>query len=94
MSKATLLYLKERPVNIEFQGSQSNPQRHNSAGAVAKEQKRPDISAQSNSDMPMQSSRDSSKPNVKSSSQGQLFNGIAEVHELDIRTFSHSPSLE
>jgi hypothetical protein len=31
MSKATLLYLKERPVNSESQGSQSNPRCHNSA---------------------------------------------------------------
>ena len=78
MSKATLLYLKERPVASESQGSQSNP----SAGAVAKEQKRPDTTTRyrSNSDMLVPSSRDSAKPNVNSSSRGQSLDGSAEAH--------------
>ena len=40
MSKATLVYLKKRPVNSESQGSQPDPQCHNSMGAVAAERKR------------------------------------------------------
>jgi hypothetical protein len=89
MSKATLLYLEERPVAGESQGSQSNP----SAGAVAKEQKRPDTTARhrSNSDMLMPSSRDSAKPNVNSGSRGQSLDGSAEAHALGIHTPSHSP---
>jgi hypothetical protein len=97
MSKATLLYLKERPVNNESQGGQSNPRCHNSAGAMAKEQKRPDTTDaryRSNSDMPMPSSRDSAKPNVNSSSRGQSLNGSTEAHELGIHTPSHSPPPE
>jgi len=95
-SKATLLYLKERPVNNESQGSQSNPRCHNSAGTVAKEQKRPDTTAryQSNSDTPTPSSRDSAKPNVNSSSRGQSLNGSAEAHGLGIHIPSHSPATE
>ena len=42
MSKATLVYLKKRPVNSESQGSQPDPQCHNSMGAVAAERKRTD----------------------------------------------------
>jgi hypothetical protein len=42
MSKATLVYLKERPVNSESQGSQSNPRSHNSIRVVTAEQKRTD----------------------------------------------------
>lgn len=96
MCKATLLYLKERPVNSESQGSQSSPRYHNSAGAVAKEQKHPVTSTRhrSNSDMPMPSSRDSAKPNVNSSSHGQSLNGSAETHGLGIHTPSHSPAPE
>jgi hypothetical protein len=96
MAKATLLYLKERPVNSEPRGSQSSPQCHNSAGAVTKEQKRPDTTARyrSNSDMPMPSSRDSTKPNINSSSRGQSLNGSAEAHELGIHTLSYSPPPE
>ncbi|KAN0105527.1 hypothetical protein V8E52_010932 [Russula decolorans] len=96
MSKATLLYLKERPVNSESQGSQSNPRCHNSTGAVVKEQKRPDTTTRyrSNSDMPIPSSRDSAKPNVNSSSRAQSLNGSAETHGLGIHTPSHSPAPE
>jgi hypothetical protein len=96
MSKATLLYLKERPVNSESQGSQSNPRCHNGAGAVAKEQKRPDTTTRyrSNSDMPIPSSMGSAKPNVNSSSRGQSLNGSAEAHGLGIHTPSHSPAPE
>lgn len=97
MSKATLLYLKERPVNDESHGGQSNPRCHNSAGAMAKEQKRPDTAGArylSNSDMPMPSSRDSAKPNVNSSSRGQSLNGSTEAHGLGIHTPSHSPPPE
>lgn len=92
MSKATLLYMKERPVNSESQTSQSNPRSHNSAGAVGKEQKRPD--SRSNSDMPMPSSRDSAKPNVNTGSRGQLLDGSAEADRLGIHTPSHSPPPE
>ena len=96
MSKATLLYLKERPVNSKSRGSQSNPRCHNSAGAVAKEQKRPDTIARyrGNSDMPMSSSRDSAEPNVNSNSRGQALNGSAEAHGLSIHTPFHSPPPE
>lgn len=96
MSKATLLYLKERPVNSESQGSQSNPRCHNGAGAVAKEQKRPDTTTRyrSNSDMPIPSSMDSAKPNVNSSSRGQSLNESAEAYGLGIHTPSHSPAPE
>jgi hypothetical protein len=96
MCKATLLYLKERPVNNESQGGQSNPRCHSSAGAVAKEQKRPDKTTRyrSNSDMPIPSSRDSAKPNVNSSSRGQLLNKSAGAHGLGIHTPSHSPAPE
>jgi hypothetical protein len=95
MSKATLLYLKERPVNNKSGGSQSNPRCHNSTGAVAKEQKRPDTSARywGNSDIPM-SSGDSAKPNVNSSSRGQALNGSAEAYGLGIHTPFKSPPSE
>lgn len=42
MSKATLVYLKERPVDNESQSHQSNPQSHSSTEAVAADQKRAD----------------------------------------------------
>jgi hypothetical protein len=42
MSKATRAYLKERPVNSESQGCESNPKCHKSMGAVDAEQKRTD----------------------------------------------------
>ena len=96
MSKATLLYLKERPVNSESQGSQSNP---NSARAIVKEQKLLDTTARyrSSPDMSIPPSRDSAKPNVNSSSRGQLLGGSAETHGLGIHgihTPSHSPPPE
>ena len=96
MSKATLLYLKERPVNSESQASQSNLPCHNSAKAAAKEQKRPDRTARhrSGSDMPMSSSRDSAKPNVNNNSQGQSLNGSAEAHGFGIHTSFRSPPPE
>lgn len=95
MSKATLLYLRERPVNSKSQGSQSNLRCHNSAGAVAKEHKLPDTSARyrSNSDMPTPSSTDSAKPNVSSSSRGQSSKKSAEEHGR-IHTPSRSPPPE
>ena len=92
MSKATLLYMKERPVNIESQGSQSNPRSHNSARAVGKEQKR--LDSRRNSDMPMPSSRDSAGPNIKISSRDQLLDGSAEADRLGIHTPFHSPPPE
>jgi len=96
MSKATLLYLKDRPVNGESQGSQSNPRCRNSTGAVVKEQKRPDTTTRyrSNSDMPIPSSRDSVKPNGNSSSRGQSLNGSTEAHGLSMGTPSHFPAPE
>jgi len=94
MSKATLLYLKERPVNSESQGSQSNPRCHDSAGAVTKEQKRPDTIArhQSKSGMPTPSLGDSAKPIVNSSGRGQGLDGPTEVPGPDMHTPSHSPA--
>jgi len=96
MSKATLLYLKERPVNSKAQGSQSNPRCHDSAGAVVKEQKCPGTIArhQSKSDMPMPLSRKSAKQNVDSSNRGQASNGSAEAPAPDIHTPFHSPAPE
>ena len=93
MSKATLLYLKERPVNSESQSSQSNPRSPKSAGAVAEGQKDQDTTARhrSNSDMPLPSSMDSAKPNVNNSSQRQSLNGSAEAHGFGIHTPPHSP---
>ncbi len=97
MSKATLLYLKERPVNSESQGGQSNlnPQRRTSAGAVTKEQKRrPNTIAQHrvNSDTPTPLSKGSTKPNADSSTGGLGSNGSTRAPGLDIYTRSDSPA--
>ena len=96
MSKATLLYLKERPVNGGSQGSQSNTRCCDSAGAVVKEQKHPDTTTRyrSNSDMHIPSSGDSAKPNVNSGGRGQSLNGSAQAHGLGIHTPSHSAAPE
>ena len=92
MSLATLLYLKERPVNSKSQGIQFNPRGQNSAGAAAKEQKRPGTIAwhQSKSGTPTPSPRDSTEPNVNSSSRGRSLNESAEAHGLGLHTPSHS----
>jgi hypothetical protein len=42
MSKATLVYLKERPVDNESQSNQSNPQSHSSTEVVVVDQKHAD----------------------------------------------------
>ena len=93
MSLATLLYLKERPVNSKSQGNQFNPRGHNSDGAAAKEQKRPGTIAwhQSKSDTPTPSPGDSAQPNINSSSRGRSLNESAEAHGLGLHTPSHSP---
>ncbi|KAH9988591.1 hypothetical protein BJV77DRAFT_1020825 [Russula vinacea] len=106
MSKATLVYLKKRPVNSESQGSQPDPQCHNSMGAVAAERKRTAPFTRyrnfptedwrggtvgSHSDVTMLSRKASAKSNANSSIRAWTLDGSAGV-PLGIHIRSDSPA--